>query len=382
MGFPRLDVKLPIAIAVSIYEKKYIRQAYPNLSVVTGKENHWKSHTKFTMTRTESQEQSGNVFRMAEYNEAYWEEYMSVRADYSDDFYEQIIEFHKAHNQGRTEGVAHDVGTGPGQVATELAKHFDLVVGSDTNDAHIAIAANRVKDSDLRNRITWDFSGAEDLWMRHPPRSASMLTAAECLPLLDVPRAMNSFAELLRPGGTLAIWFYGRLHFSEPEYAAKCQPIFNDIIDMTFARSMKNGNQAVKDAWKNACDTLESWLDNVAMPSDVWQNVHRYKWNTHLAMTPTGPNACDFPIEVSSAVDEREEKIIKLEDPRLWEKNWNHEKLRKFVDHMVPSFQELKENGAFQHIEPKYQELEEAMGGKDAKRSFTWPVVLILATRA
>lgn len=40
------------------------------------------------MSKTERQDQSGNIFRVAEYNELYWDEYMSVRADYSDNFYD------------------------------------------------------------------------------------------------------------------------------------------------------------------------------------------------------------------------------------------------------------------------------------------------------
>lgn len=334
-----------------------------------------------TATQPVARDHSGNFFRATDYNESYWEDYMAARAKYSSAFYDQIIAYHKAHNQSATKGIAHDVGTGPGQVATELSKHFDGVVGSDTNETHLAVAATRLEDAALRRKITWESSGAEDLASKYPAGSASMLTAAECLPLLNVPRAMSSFAHLLRPDGTLAIWFYGRPAFSEPEYVKTCQPILNDILDLTFEKVIKGGNDIHKAAWKSATDTLESWLDNVVMSQDVWRDVQRYKWNPHLPMPVVGPNACDFPIEPSSAIDEATEKIVKIDDPHFWAESWNVQEIRLFVECLIPSFEAMKASGAYEHIEPKYRELEQVMGGKGAKRAFTWPVVLIQATR-
>ena len=333
------------------------------------------------MAKPVDKDNSGNFFRAETYNEAYWDDYMAARAKYSSDFYDRIMAYHKAHNSSQTHGVAHDVGTGPGQVAAELCKHFTSVVASDTNATHLAIASTRLEKAGLKNQVTWENSGAEDIASRYPAGSATILTAAECLPLLDVPRAMSAFAHLLQPGGTLAVWFYGRPAFSEPEYAATCQPILNDIIDLTFEKVVKGGNSVHKAAWKSATDTLESWLDNVALSSDTWRDIYRYKWNPHLPMPVIGPNACDYPIESSSRVDEGREKVVKIDDMQFWPESWDVSEVRRFVECLIPSFEEQKAKGVYAHIEPKYEELARAMGGKDAKRAFTWPVVLILATR-
>ncbi|KAH8807457.1 S-adenosyl-L-methionine-dependent methyltransferase [Xylogone sp. PMI_703] len=333
------------------------------------------------MADTTTKDHSGNFFRAADYNESYWDDYMAARAKYSSEFYDQVIAYHKEHNQSSTKGVAHDVGTGPGQVATELSKYFDSVVGSDTNETHLAIADTRLEKAGAKGKITWEHSGAEELASRYPAGSASMVTAAECLPLLNVPRAMDTFAHLLRPDGTLAIWFYGRPAFSEPEYNKTCQPLLNDILDLTFEKLIKGGNAVHKAAWKSSTDTLESFLDNVVVSSEIWRDIYRYKWNPHLPMPVVGSNACDYPIEPSSAIDEKNEKVIKINDPNFWAESWDVQEVRRFVECLIPSFETLKAAGAYEHIEPKYRELEQAMGGKDAKRSLTWPVVLILATR-
>lgn len=332
------------------------------------------------MAKSRAQEQdSANFFKATTYNEAYWEDYMAARAKYGSDFYDRIFTYHKAHNSSHD--VAHDIGTGPGQVAAELCKYFNSVIASDTNSTHLAIAATRLEKAGMKDKVTWTESGAEDLSSKYPAGSASLLTVAECLPLLDVPRAMSSFAHLLQPDGTLAIWFYGRPAFTEPDLAATCQPILNEILDLTFEKVIKGGNSVHQAAWKRATDTLESWLDNVSLSPDVWRDIYRYKWNAHLPMPVVGPNACDFAIEPTSSLDETTEKVVMQEDPQFWAESWHVGEVRRFVECLIPSFEDLKAKGLYTHIEPKYQELERAMGGTNAKRAFTWPVILILATR-
>ena len=334
------------------------------------------------MAKSTIQDQdSGNFFKASTYSEAYWDDYMAARAKYSSDFYDRIIAYHKNHNSFQTRGVAHDIGTGPGQVAAELCKHFDTVIASDTNSTHLAVAATRLEKAGVEDKVTWTESGAEDLSSKYPPGSATLLTVAECLPLLDVPRAMNTFAHLLQPDGTLAVWFYGRPAFTEPEFTAICQPILNDILDLTFAKVIKGGNSTSKAAWKSAQDTLESWLDDVVLLPDIWRDIYRYKWNAHLPMPVIGPNAFDFAVEPSSNVDVEREKVIKQEDAKFWAESWDVGEVRRFVECLIPAFQDQKAKGHYLHIEPRYLELEQAMGGKHAKRAFTWPVVLILATR-
>lgn len=334
------------------------------------------------MAETATRSDSGMFWKATTYKEQYWDGYLAARPKYSSDFYERIVDYYKAHNPSPpTPTVAHDVGTGPGQVASELCKYFDKVIASDPNSTHLAVASARNEKSGLNHKITWTEVSAEDLNSHYPAGSASFLAAAECLPLLDVPRALNTFAHLLHPSGTLAAWFYGRPVFSEPTVAAKCQPILNDIIDLTFEKVIKGAPPAHKTTWKRSTDTLYSFLDNVAFPAETWRDVYRFKWNPHLPLSVVGPNACDYPIEPSSCIDPEREKVVEAKDPHFWEEVWDISEVRRFVECLLPNIEELKSKGVYDHVEAKYKELEEAMGGANAKKEITWPVVLILATR-
>ena len=55
--------------------------------------------------------------------------------------------------------------------------------------------------------------------------------------------------------------------------------------------------------------------------------------------------------------------------------------VKRFVAVNLPQFEEEKGGKEDEVIAKMYQELEEAMGGQEAERVNTWPVVLILATR-
>ena len=322
---------------------------------------------------------TANFFRVSNYNEAYWSTYLAARPKYSSSsFYDRIYTYQAAHSASHT--LAHDVGTGPGQVAAELASHFSQVIASDSNSTHLAVAAHRLTDLHKAGKVIFAESSAETLVTSYPHGSADLITAAECLPLLDPPAAIDSFARLLASGGTLAIWFYGRPAFAEPEFAPRCQPLLAEILDRSFARIIKGGGPAHKAGWKRATDCMASWLDDVALPEGEWRDVERSKWNPELQMSFYGPEACDFEVERTSAVGE-EEKVHEEQDPSFWAERWDIEGVKRFVSVNLPKFEETVKGDEDEIIERKYEELKEAMGGPGAERQITWPVVLILGTK-
>ena len=319
---------------------------------------------------------TANFFRVSNYNEAYWTTYLAARPKYSSSsFYNRIYAYHAAHSTSHT--LAHDIGTGPGQVAAELASHFTNVIASDNNTTHLAVATHRLADLHKTGKVVFAEISAENVASQYPSGSVDLVAAAECLPLLDASSAIASFAQLLAPGGTLAIWFYGRPAFAEPDFASRCQPLLDEILDRSFARIIKGGGPAHKAGWKRATDCMTSWLDNVALPSGEWRDVERWKWNPELQMPFYGPSACDFEVERTSAIAEGE-KVYEEKDPGFWAERWDIDGVRRFVSVNLPTFEGTKED---EGIEERYKELEEAMGGPGAERAITWPVVLILGTR-
>ena len=322
-----------------------------------------------------TKEDTSNFFKRTDYNEDYWTNYLAARPHYSRPSYQSIYAYHRSHN-GLFK-TAHDIGTGPGQVAAELSDHFDHVIASDVNLAHLDVAEHRLGSLVSSHKVDLIQCSAEEIANTHPPSSGDLIVAAECLPLMDASKALKSFNNVLKPKGTLAIWFYGRPIFAEPDYADKCQLILDSILDLSFAPFIKGGGPQYKAGWKRATDRMASFLDDVEFQGDLWRNVERRKWNSKHAMPFYGPEACDFGIEVSSAV-RVEEKAVEIEDAAFWERSCDLAGVRRFVSVNLPSFNEGSRD---ERLESKYEELEQAMGGGDAVRKITWPVVLILASK-
>lgn len=199
-----------------------------------------------------STEDTSNFFKRADYNKDYWDNYLAARPHYDEPFYQSIYDYHKSHD-GLTE-MAHDVGTGPGQVATELASHFSRVVASDVNTTHLAVAGHRLGSLISSHKVNLVQCSAEEIASSHPACSTDLIVAAECLPLIDASRAIHAFSTILKPNGTLAIWFYGRPIFAEPEFVSECQPLLESILDLTFSKVIKGGGPQEKAAWKRATD--------------------------------------------------------------------------------------------------------------------------------
>ncbi|KAL9091103.1 MAG: hypothetical protein Q9165_005030 [Trypethelium subeluteriae] len=322
-----------------------------------------------------STEDNSNFFKRANYDEDYWNNYLAARPEYDQPFYHLVYDYHNRHSGLTTN--AHDVGTGPGQVAAELSTHFDKVVASDVNDTHLAVARIRLGSLVTSKKVELRQSSAEGLEQTTPPGSVDLITAAECFPLIDAEKATQAFARMLKPNGTVAVWFYGRPAFAEPAYARQCQPILESILDTAFAKIIKGGGPQQKAAFKRGTDRMASFLDDVEFKSDVWQHVERRKWNPDHAMPFYGQDACDFEITPSSAIGDGE-KVVEKKELTFWERQWDITGVRRFVLANLPTFDSNTEG---EGTVAKYKELEEAMGGQGAIRKFTWPVVLILASK-
>ena len=113
-----------------------------------------------------------------------------------------IYRYHHTHGNGLL-GVAHDIGTGPGNVAAELSTRFKHVTATDPSIAHID-AARRLA-SPLAPNIKFHVCSGEDSISSGVAQkgAADMVTVAECIPLMDSKRAIEVFHEMLHPGGTL-----------------------------------------------------------------------------------------------------------------------------------------------------------------------------------
>ncbi|KAL8665433.1 MAG: hypothetical protein Q9168_007705 [Polycauliona sp. 1 TL-2023] len=264
---------------------------------------------------------SEDFWKVAASDHEFWDAYVATRPNYSEPFYNIIHDYHASHSTSHD--IAHDVGTGAGKVVEELTRHYAHVIASDTDPDHLAVAKARLSAHPQLHdaRISYTHAKAEDLASHHPPASADMVAAAECIVLMDRDPGLRSFATLLKPNGTLAAWFYGRPTFSDPALLTSAQPVLDQIMAVNWQKviGVETGDgrstPRPRRAWgfKRCADAMDSWLDFLPFDSQQWTDVKRYKWNTHGTLPFFGKEACGYAIEPESCVQAGEE-VIELED--------------------------------------------------------------------
>jgi NAD(P)-dependent dehydrogenase (short-subunit alcohol dehydrogenase family)/SAM-dependent methyltransferase len=272
------------------------------------------------------------------------------------------------------------VGTGPGNIAARLGNHFNHVVGSDINESVLDAALSIVPDKILK-RMTFVHSPAEALAQNTPAQvggqgTTDLITVSECMPLLDETTALKAFHKLLRPGGTLGIYFYGPAVFVDGD-ADRCNAIYDKI-----ATRICSLNQPMKGTpgfhfHLRAAEALVSEMDSIPLPAEDWESVERHKWNCDHSLLFNSKAGFDFDF---SPVDRRTKQEVTKEviDRNFWGAEWGIENVKSYLDSVSPNYRD-KAGARYAGLEAMFEELHAAMGRE--KRKVTFPVVLILATK-
>jgi SAM-dependent methyltransferase len=304
-----------------------------------------------------------------------WEKYLSSRPDYTlSSFYDLLYSYHAAHF-GEWE-TAYDVGCGPGQVAAQLASKFTNVHGSDANKYIVNVAKTTFHS---KTNLDYEECGVEEIVSKDPRRAASanMVTAAECIPLMNTDAAMATFSQLLKPNGTVAIWFYGGPIYASPdaddETIKKVQALHRKITEHSFEEFRPLG----KSSWKQACTKISSWLDNVPFDPNHWKDVRRVKWNSNHQLFFIDLESYDYDFKTDFVNKVRDEEVVEqINDREFWiKKDVEFEWAKEFIDAQVPR----TEDYVTYEVKELYEELETLMEGH--RWNVGWPVVLLLATK-
>lgn len=101
-----------------------------------------------------------------------------------------------------THDLACDCATGSGQAALGLAPHFRRVVATDAS-------AEQVRHAQPHPAIDYRVAPAEASGL--PDRSVDLVTVAQAAHWFDLPRFYAEIGRVLKPGGVLALWGYGRM---------------------------------------------------------------------------------------------------------------------------------------------------------------------------
>ncbi|KAI1132546.1 S-adenosyl-L-methionine-dependent methyltransferase [Nemania abortiva] len=314
---------------------------------------------------------------------SFWRAYIANRPSPPERFLQLIYSYHKENGDPRT-AVAHDVGTGPGNIAHRLLPYFDYVVGSDVAEDALNIARVLIPPDDLK-RMEFVCCPAEELveapLPKHTgPGETDLLLVSECMPLLDAPRALKAFHTMLRPGGTLAIYFYGR-----PIFVGANSETYNDMYSQIADGALQcmqpfEGTPSFP-AYHRSGTTLLSWLDNIELPTESWEKVERRKWNNDHPLSFCGKEGYGFEIETVDRTHPGEMKKGTI-DRDFWVGEMNTDGLAAYMASVLPGYRGRPDTAdRVAKVDGMLRQLKVAMGGGDSKARVAFPVILILATK-
>ena len=144
------------------------------------------------------------------------ESYLKYRPQYPDELYSFLAGVCKERQ------LALDCGTGNGQAAVSLAKHFDQVVASDPSEAQI-------KNAIHASNVSYKVLKAEYSWLEN--KSVDLITVANALHWFRFELFYKEARRILKDGGVLATWCYGSpIHMQSAEINEVIRKLHDDVL--------------------------------------------------------------------------------------------------------------------------------------------------------
>lgn len=116
--------------------------------------------------------------------------------------------------------LALDCGTGNGQAAVQLAKHFRQVVATDPS-------AEQLRFATQHERVDYRVAKGEDAVLE--PNSVDIVTVSQALHWFDFDAFYAEVKRVLKPNGILAVWAYP-LPLIEPQIDQLIRHFHEDIV--------------------------------------------------------------------------------------------------------------------------------------------------------
>ncbi|KAF3909615.1 hypothetical protein AA313_de0206683 [Arthrobotrys entomopaga] len=168
--------------------------------------------------------------------------YARFRRNYHQTLYDLILDYHTSKKNASFDTLL-DVGCGPGTAVSTLAPRFAHAYGFDASQGMIDSAKSLGGETSTGEPIIFAVSGAEQLGNNTdidlPPivdGSVDMIISATAAHWFDMTEFWPRAAQILKPGGTVAIWCGAKIHAIPPTPA--CAEI--DAAIDKFRESLKD----------------------------------------------------------------------------------------------------------------------------------------------
>ncbi|GAD97606.1 RTA1 like protein [Paecilomyces variotii No. 5] len=249
--------------------------------------------TAIVLLMAQEQPKDGYMFDSNDFD---LDAYIRFRPQYTERLFKEIYDYHGVH--GGQWQLAHDAGTGAGVVVEKLLKKFEVVAASDSSAQYVAVSQQRLFQLVPAERLRFSHHPAEDMsWL--PPSSVDLITIAEAVHWTQTDVFLKSAADVLKPGGTVAILNYGTLPYAVEKPEA--QKILEDIHDYFAEEVLKNLPKAHLEKFERVFEIVQSRTNAIAVSEGLWKpGVKRIQWNADKAL-PLGPNVPIIKVDPNSS---------------------------------------------------------------------------------
>ncbi|SCU82625.1 LAMI_0C00188g1_1 [Lachancea mirantina] len=187
------------------------------------------------------------------------ENYQKYRLTYPKSLYDAIVAYHSGRKNR-----ALDIGCGTGLGTFPLLNHFDEVTGCDPSAKMLEAAQiekGRLPNS-LQGRIIFEKVLGEDLADRFASNSIDLICGGESIQYVDFKKFFEAVHKTLRPGGTLAFWFYA-------------DPVFVNNLKATqiFKNFCYEDGRYFQSVLPSQIEIIRCLGQNIEIPKSMFENI-------------------------------------------------------------------------------------------------------------
>jgi SAM-dependent methyltransferase len=163
------------------------------------------------------------------------DQYAQSRPHYPDEVYAYLASIAPAHS------LAWDCGTGNGQAAVGLAKHFDRVYATDAS-------AEQISRAQVHDKVEYHIEPAEHISL--DDSSVDLATVAVAIHWFNFDEFYREVRRVLKPDGLLAAWTYSLTEIS---------PQIDQLVNQYYS-------EVLRDYWPERIHYLEERYETLPFP--------------------------------------------------------------------------------------------------------------------